>query len=149
MKKRYLAIILLSLFSCLLNVKALTIDDCKVLASYKLYSSLDEENYICKGEEYGNSTDAIYYSGKGNTIYLNGLDVYYFTNWEEYDVTLEITGTNNISMLHVSDSKFKVTGSGSLKFKQNSFVKKVVNLFVFLKKSLYLCNVRKIQKKYL
>lgn len=127
MKKRYLAIILLSLFSCLLNVKALTIDDCKVLASYKLYSSLDEENYICKGEEYGNSTDAIYYSGKGNTIYLNGLDVYYFTNWEEYDVTLEITGTNNISMLHVSDSKFKVTGSGSLKFKQNSFVKKVIN----------------------
>lgn len=127
MKKRYLAIILLSFFSCLLNVNALTIDDCKVLASYKLYSSLDEENYICKGEEYGSSTDAIYYSGKGNTIYLNGLDAYYFTNWEEYDVTLDITGVNNISMLHVSDSKFKVTGSGSLKFKQNSFVKKVIN----------------------
>ena len=127
MKKRYLAIILLSFFSCLLSARALTIDDCKVLASYKLYSSLDEENYICKGEEYGNSTDAIYYSGKENTIYLNGLDAYYFTNWEEYDVTLDITGTNNISMLHVSNSKFKVTGSGSLKFKQNSFVKKVIN----------------------
>ncbi len=127
MKKRYLAVILLALVSGMLNVSALTFDDCEVLASYKLYSSLDEENYICKGKEYGSSTDAIYYSGKGNTIKLNNLDAYYFTNWEEYDVTLDITGKNNISLLRISDSKFKVTGSGSLKFKQNSFVKKVVN----------------------
>ena len=127
MKKKYLVVILLLLFSSMLNAKALTIGSCEVLASYKLYSSLDEENYICKGEEYGVSTDAIYYSGKGSTINLNNLDAYYLTNWEEYDVTLNITGKNNISLLHISDSKFKVTGSGSLKFKQNSFVKKVVN----------------------
>lgn len=127
MKKRYLAVVLLFLFSSMLNVKALTLGDCKVLASYKLYSSLDEENYICKGKEYGNSGDAIYYPGSGNTIYLNNLDAYYFTSWEEYDVTVDISGVNNISMLHLSDSKFKVTGSGSLKFKQNSFVKKVIN----------------------
>lgn len=127
MKKRYLVVILLLLFSSMLKISALTVGDCEVLASYKLYSSLDEENYICKGKEYGSSTDAVYYSGKGNTINLNNLDAYYFTNWEEYDVTLNITGNNNISLLHVSDSKFKVTGSGSLKFKQNSFVKKVIN----------------------
>ena len=127
MKKRYLVVILLLIICSIAKVNALTIDNCEVLASYKLYSSLDEENYICKGKEYGSSTDAIYYSGKGNTINLNNLDAYYFTNWEEYDVTLNITGKNNISLLHVSDSKFKVTGSGSLKFKQNSFVKKVIN----------------------
>lgn len=127
MKKRYLVVILLLIFSSMLKVSALTMGSCEVLASYKLYSSLDEENYICKGEEYGKSTDAIYYSGKGSTINLNNLNAYYFTNWEEYDVTLNISGKNNISMLHVSDSMFKVTGSGSLKFKQNSFVKKVVN----------------------
>ena len=46
---------------------------------------------------------------------------------EEYDLTIDITGDNNISMLRLSDSKFSVTGSGSLKFKQNSFVKKVIN----------------------
>ncbi len=127
MKKRYLAVIILLFISSVVNVKALTIGDCKVLASYKLYSSLDEENYICKGEKYGNSGDAIQYPGSGNTIYLKDLDAYYFTNWEEYDVILDISGTNNISMLRLSNSKFKVTGSGSLKFKQNSFVKKVIN----------------------
>ena len=127
MKKRYLVVAVLLLLSSMLKVSALTLGDCEVLASYKLYSSLDEENYICKGKEYGSSTDAIYYSGKGSTINLNNLDAYYLTNWEEYDVTLNITGKNNISLLHISDSKFKVTGSGSLKFKQNSFVKKVVN----------------------
>lgn len=127
MKKKYLVVILLLLFSGMLNVSALTLGDCEVLASYKLYSSLDEENYICKGKKYGIDTDSIYYSGSGNIIKLNNVDVYYFTNWEDYDVTLEVTGKNNISLLHVSDSKFKVTGSGSLKFKQNSFVKKVVN----------------------
>lgn len=127
MKKRYLAVALLLFISSIFKVSALTMGDCKVLASYKLYSSLDEENYICKGKEYGSSTDAIYYSGDGNTINLNNLSAYYFTNWEEYDVTINITGKNNISLLHISDSKFKVTGSGSLKFKQNSFVKKVIN----------------------
>lgn len=126
MKKRYLAIILLLICS-VAKVSALTIDNCEVLASYKLYSSLDEENYICKGKEYGSSIDAIYYSGSGSKIILNNFNAYYFTNWEEYDVTIDINGDNNISMLRLSDSKFSVTGSGSLKFKQNSFVKKVIN----------------------
>lgn len=127
MKKRYLAVILLLVICSVVKVNALTIDNCEVLASYKLYSSLDEENYICKGKEYGSSIDAIYYSGNGSKIILNNFDAYYFTNWEEYDVTLELNGNNNISMLRLSDSKFSVTGSGSLKFKQNSFVKKVIN----------------------
>lgn len=127
MKQRYLAVILLLVISSVVRVNALTIDNCEVLASYKLYSSLDEENYICKGKEYGSSIDTIYYSGNGSKIILNNFDAYYFTNWEEYDVTIDITGDNNISMLQLSDSKFSVTGSGSLKFKQNSFVKKVIN----------------------
>ena len=127
MKKRYLAVILLLVICSVVRVNALTIGDCEVLASYKLYSSLDEENYICKGKEYGSSTDAIYYSGSGSKISLNNFNAYYFTSWEENDVTIDITGTNNISMLQLSNSKFSVIGSGSLKFKQNSFVKKVIN----------------------
>ncbi len=127
MKKKYLAVILLLIICSIAKVNALTIDNCEVLASYKLYSSLDEENYICKGKEYGSSIDAIYYSGSGSKIILNNFNAYYFTNWEEYDVTIDINGNNNISMLRLSDSKFSVTGSGSLKFKQNSFVKKVIN----------------------
>ena len=127
MNKRYLAVILLLVICSVVRVNALTIGDCEVLASYKLYSSLDEENYICKGKEYGSSTDAIYYSGSGSKISLNNFNAYYFTSWEENDVTIDITGTNNISMLQLSNSKFSVIGSGSLKFKQNSFVKKVIN----------------------
>ena len=126
MKKKYLAVILLLICS-IAKVNALTIDKCEVLASYKLYSSLDEENYICKGKEYGSSIDAIYYSGSGSKIILNNFNAYYFTSWEENDVTIDIIGTNNISMLQLSNSKFSVIGSGSLKFKQNSFVKKVIN----------------------
>lgn len=127
MKKRYLAVIVLLLICSIVKVNALTIGDCEVLASYKLYSSLDEDNYICKGKEYGSSIDAIYYSGNGSKVVLNNFNAYYFTNWEEHDVTIDIIGNNNISMLNLSDSKFTVTGSGSLKFKQNSFVKKFVN----------------------
>jgi hypothetical protein len=127
MKKKYLAVILLLIICSIAKVNALTIDNCEVLASYKLYSSLDEENYICKGKEYGSSIDAIYYSGNGSKIVLNNFNAYYFTNWDEYDLTIDISGNNNISMLDLSDSKFTVTGSGTLKFKQNSFVKKFVN----------------------
>lgn len=127
MKKRYLVVALLILFMGIINAKALTVGDCKVLVSFKLNSSLDEEKYICKDTAYGNSNDDIYYSGEGNTIVLNNLNAYYFTNYNEYEVTLNINGKNNISLLHISDSKIKVTGSGSLKFKQNSFVKKVIN----------------------
>jgi len=127
MKKRYLAVIVLLIICSIVKVNALTVDNCEVLASYKLYSSLDEENYICKGKEYGSSMDAIYYSGNGSKIVLNNFNAYYFTNWEEFDVTLDIVGNNNISMLSLNNSNFSVTGSGSLKFKQNSFVKKVEN----------------------
>lgn len=127
MKKRYLVVALLLMFIGLSFPKALTIGDCKVLASFKLSSSLDEEKYICKGIDYGTNNDAIYYSATEDIIHLNNLNAYYFTNWDKYDVTLDIKGQNNISLLHLSNSKFKVTGSGSLKFKQNSFVKKVIN----------------------
>ena len=127
MKKRYLAVIVLLFICSIVKVNALTIDNCEVLASYKLYSSLDEENYICKGKEYGSSMDAIYYSGSGSKIVLNNFNAYYFTNWEEYNVTVDLVGNNNVSMLSLNNSILSVTGSGSLKFKQNSFVKKVEN----------------------
>lgn len=110
-----------------ITVKALTIDNCKVLVSFKLSSSLDEEKYICKGENYGTASDSIYYSANENIVYLNNFTAYYFTNWDGYDATLNIKGQNNISLLQLNSSNLKVTGSGSLKFKQNSFVKKVVN----------------------
>lgn len=126
MKKKYLVVSLLLMFLGIINVQALTVGDCKVLVSFKLNSSLDEEKYICQGQEYGENTDSIYYSGKGNTISLNNFEAYYFTNWDD-EVTIDINGNNSISLLHISDSKFKVSGSGSLKFKQNSFVKKVIN----------------------
>ena len=74
MKKKYLAVILLLIICSIAKVNALTIDNCEVLASYKLYSSLDEENYICKGKEYGSSNDAIYYSGSGSKISLNNFN---------------------------------------------------------------------------
>ena len=108
------------------NVKALTVNDCEVLVSFKLNSSLDEDSYICKGTSYGNEGDKIYYNGTGNTISLKGFDAYYLTNMDE-DVVLNISGTNNIQMLHVGDLPVNVTGNGLLKFKQNSFAKLVVN----------------------
>ncbi len=126
MKKRYLAFIVLLLSVGIINTKALVIDDCKVLASYKLYSSLDEESYICKGKEYESSTDSIYYSGEGEDIYLNNFEGYYFSNYDE-NINLNIKGDSNIFLLHLSDTKLKISGTGSLKFKENSFVKKVIN----------------------
>jgi len=125
MKKRYLVIILLlMLFG--IKVSALTVGDCKVLVSFKLNSSLDEDSYICKGTSYGIEGDPIYYSGTGNTISLNKFSAYYFTNWDE-DVVLNIKGNNDISLLHISDIPLNVEGSGLLKFKTNSFAKMVVN----------------------
>ena len=125
MKKRYLVVMLLLMFITV-NVKALTVNDCEVLVSFKLNSSLDEDSYICKGTSYGNEGDKIYYNGTGNTISLKGFDAYYLTNMDE-DVVLNISGTNNIQMLHVGDLPVNVTGNGLLKFKQNSFAKLVVN----------------------
>ncbi len=109
-----------------IKVSALTVGDCKVLVSFKLNSSLDEDSYICKGTRYGNENDHIYYSGNGNEVSLNNFNAYYFTNWDE-NVVLNIKGKNNISLLHVGNVSINVKGSGLLKFKQNSFVKKVVN----------------------
>ncbi len=115
------------MFISLTSVKALVVGDCEVLASYKLYSSLDEEKFICKGKEFGKNTDSIYYSGNDEVVKLNNIDIYYFTSLDKYNITLDITGKNNISLLHLGNVDFKVTGNGSLKFKQNSFVKKVDN----------------------
>ena len=110
-----------------INVKALVYGDCEVLASYKLYSSLDEEQFICKGREFGSGTDPIYYSGEGNVIVLNKADIYYFASGKENNLTLNLLNDNNISLLNLNNKQVKVTGKGSLKFKQNSYVKKVVN----------------------
>lgn len=110
-----------------INVKALVYGDCEVLASYKLYSSLDEEQFICKGREFGKGTDPIYYSGEGNVIVLNKADIYYFASGKENNLTLNLINDNNISLLNLNNKQVKVTGKGSLKFKQNSYVKKVVN----------------------
>lgn len=126
MKKRYLAVFFLLMLLSLSGVKALVVDDCKVLVSFKLNSSLDEDSYICKGRGYGNSGEAIYYDNANNTVYFNNANIFYFSNWDE-EVTINLAGSNNISLLHLSDVKIKVTGNGSLKFKQNSFVKKVSN----------------------
>ena len=109
-----------------IKVSALTVGDCKVLVSFKLNSSLDEDSYICKGTSYGNEGDKIYYSGTGNTISMNNFDAYYFTNWDE-NVELVIKGINNIQFLHISELPVEVSGSGLLKFKQNSFAKMVIN----------------------
>lgn len=126
MKKRYLVVILLLMLFTVNNVKALTVDDCKVLISFKLSSSLDEDSYICKGRDYGNSGESIYYDNANNTVYFNNLNAYYLSNWDE-SITINLAGSNNISFLHLSDVKIRITGNGSLKFKQNSFVKKVSN----------------------
>lgn len=123
MKKRYLAIIILLIIVSVGKVQALSIDGCKVIASFKLNSSLDEEEFICKGKKFGNSDDSIYYSGEGS-IKLNNFSAYYFSNYDS-EITLKISGTNNVSMLHLTDKKVKVDGTGSLKFRENSFAKKV------------------------
>jgi len=147
MKKRYAVIAILLMFFGIMNTKALTVGDCKVLVSFKLNSSLDEDSYICKGERYGNENDNIYYSGSGDEVSLNNFDAYYFTNWNE-NVVLNIKGKNNVSLLHISNVSIKVKGNGLLKFKQNSFVKKVVNgeaVYQFLyNNKLILVNNKKI-----
>jgi len=126
MKKRYLVVMILLMILGIVNARALTVGDCEVLVSFKLNSSLDEDSYICKGAVYGNEGNKIYYDGTGSTISLNNFNAYYFTNWDE-EVTLDIKGNNNIQLLHISDVPVNITGGGSLKFKQNSFAKKVVN----------------------
>ena len=89
MKGKYLAVALVLMLLGVINVKALEFGDCKVLASFKLNSSLDEEKYICVGKSFGNSNDAIYYSGEENKIALNNLDAYYLRTYDN-DVTFNI-----------------------------------------------------------
>jgi len=126
MKKRYIIILLLGLL-IVIPVGALTIDDCDVLVSYKMYSSMDEENYICKGKAFGEKMDTIYYSGNSeNKIVIDSLNAYYVASYTE-TVTLEIKNNNSISLLRLGDKVLKITGDGTLKFKENSFVKKVIN----------------------
>lgn len=127
MKKSYLAFALILMFIGFGSSEALVFGDCEALVSFKLYSSLDEEQFICKGEAFGQKDDAVYYAGEGNVIKINNVNIYYFTNWDQYDVVLDITGKNSISMLHLYDTNFKIIGNGSLKFKENSYVKKVIN----------------------
>lgn len=126
-KRSFFVIILLALFIQIGNVKALTIGDCQVLASYKLSSSLDTEKYICKGQSYGNVGEAIYYSGDGSTISLTNLNAYYFAISDKDEVTLDLNNENNIAMLHVGDLPINIIGTGSLKFKEDAYVKLVVN----------------------
>ncbi|MBQ8659473.1 MAG: hypothetical protein IJ475_01380 [Bacilli bacterium] len=127
MKKRYLIIALLFIFSFVLDVNAMKIDDCEVLVSFKQSSSLDEDTYICKGKKFGGVVDSIYYSGEGSTIYLNNFNGYYLSNNDASGVAFNITGENNISTFHISQNKVRIIGEGSLKFKEGSYVKKVTN----------------------
>jgi hypothetical protein len=126
MKGKYLAVAIALILLGVINVKALNIGDCKVLASFKLNSSLDEEKYICVGKNFGNSNDTIYYSGEGSTISLNNLEAYYLRTYDN-DVTFNIFNSNNISLFHIGSGTIGVEGNGALKFKENSYVKKVVN----------------------
>lgn len=126
-KRSFFVIILLGLFVQIGSVKALTIGDCQVLASYKLSSSLDTEKYICKGQSYGNVGEAIYYSGDGSTISLTNFNAYYFAISDKDEVTLDLNNENNIAMLHVGDLPINIIGTGSLKFKEDAYVKLVVN----------------------
>lgn len=122
MKKRYLIVALLSMVLFLCNVSAMEFGDCEVLVSFKRSSSLDDINYICKGKEYGKSYESIYYNG--SELKINGFDSYYFSVYE--NIKVNITGVNSISLMHLNNTKLSITGNGSLKFKEGSFVKKVL-----------------------
>lgn len=126
MKGKYLAVAIALILLGVINVKALTIGDCKVLASFKLNSSLDEEKYICVGKSFGNSNDAIYYSGEGSKIALNNLEAYYLRTYDN-GVTFNISNSNNISLFHIGSETITIEGNGTFKFKENSYVKKVIN----------------------
>ena len=125
MKSKYFIIALLAFSIGIISTKAMTIGDCDVLASYKQNSSLDDNTYICKNKEFGTPSGSIYYSGKEDTIKLDNFNAYYFAIYK--NVTLDIKNMNNISLLHTDLNKIKVTGSGELRFKESSYVKKVLN----------------------
>ena len=123
MKKRYLFILIILSF-IVLKVQAMSFLDCNVIASYRLLS-LDEDHYICDNNDYGTAEDSIYYSKEKNTIILNKSNIYYLTNYDK-NVNIEVVGDNTITMLHLS-TPINIIGSGTLKFKEDSYIKKVNN----------------------
>jgi len=127
MKKRYFLLIIIALFCFLADVKALEINDCKVLMTIKETSGTGKEKYICKGKAFGTKNDSIYYSGTNSVINFNNYTGFYISN-EGYDLTFNITGNNQITYFHNSNgNKIEVKGKGVLKFREISYVKKYVD----------------------
>ena len=122
-KKIIVFIIILSLI--IFKVEALNINDCDVLASLKLQSSLDEDTYICKNTNYGKKEDSIYYDSVENIIYLNNSNIYYMSNYGN-SLTMNISGDNIINLLNL-DKNITITGNGKIKFREDSYVKKTEN----------------------
>ena len=123
MRKKYLLfVVVLSLI--VFKVNAISFLDCDVVASFRLLS-LEEDNYICKNKNYGKAEDAIYYDSVNNNIVLKGSNIYYFTNYD-VNTNIVVSGENNITMMHL-DTPINISGTGSIKFKEDSFVKKVNN----------------------
>ena len=122
MIKKISAIIALLFLVNVEYTRAMTYSDCHVLAMFKIQSSEDENQYICEGKEFSNAN--INYSGKGTTITINELNAYYLHTYE--NITLEINGNNNISLLHLNN-EITISGKGNLKFKEGTIVKKTIN----------------------
>ena len=124
MKLKYFLFIIIAMFGFMIETKALEINNCQVILTIKYNTDKEAEDYICKGKEYGNSSGNIYYSGKSNVINLNYANFYYISN-EDSDIVINISGKNQISYFHLNNkSKVEITGNGSLKFKDNSYVNK-------------------------
>lgn len=123
MKKRYLILFIILNF-IIFKVQAMSFLDCNVIASYRLLS-LDEDHYICENNDYGTAEESIYYSQEKNTLILNKSNIYYLTNYDK-NINIEVIGDNTISMLHLT-TPINIVGSGTLKFKEDSYIKKVNN----------------------
>ena len=122
-KKIIVFLLLINIF--ILRVNALNINDCDALAAIKLTSSLDEDIYICKNKNYGEKDADIYYSGEGITIELNNANIYYLSNFNN-TLELNIKGNNIINLLSL-DKNITISGTGSIKFKEDSYIKKTEN----------------------
>ena len=122
MIKKISAIIALLFLVNVEYTKAMTYSDCHALAMVKIQSSEDETKYICEGKEF--TETGINYNGKGTTITITNSDIYYFHIYEK--INLELVGSNNISLLHLNN-EIEVTGTGNLKFKEETIVKKTLN----------------------
>ncbi len=120
-----ICVLLVMVFTNIMVVSALNINDCEIVFSFKLSSSLDENKYVCKNKKYGNSNDKIYYDVDNNILVLNNATIYYLTDYNE-SIKIKIIGNNNINLLHLNN-KVTITGGGTLKFREESFVKKVDN----------------------